>query len=174
MAILDASSIFDTNRAITVTTTSGVYDVVGLGVGNPSPNVFGQTFGSATSQAQDLGGGGPLVSPPQVDVITGTAFTAGGAGTLTIQLQSAPDTSNTGTPGTWTTEVQTDALSLAQLAANTHIARLVVPVRAPGAALPRFYRLNYVVATGPMTAGTIAFAGLVTGIDNTMITSANF
>lgn len=172
--ILDASSVLSSSQPITVTAVSaGTYDIVGVGVGNPSPGIFGQTFGTATSQSMDIGGGGPLASAPQIDVVVGAAFTAGGAGTLRVQIQSAPDTNNTGTPGTWTTEAQTDDIALANLTAGSQIMRYTIPVRAPGATLPRFYRINYIVTTGPMTAGSVS-AYMVTGIDNGAIYSGNY
>ena len=100
----------------------------------------------------------------------GTTFTAAGAATLTVQLQEAPDTATSGTPGTWTPIAQTDAIPVANLTAGTKIAEFTIPPKGPevvASAFPRFFRLNYVVATGPMTAGTIAFAGIITGRDDT-------
>ena len=85
---------------------------------------------------------------------------------LTIQLQAAVDTTNTGTPGTWSTIVQTDAIPVASLVAGAIPASFTIPKRYLGQNFPRFYRLNYVIATGPMTAGTIKYAGLLTGVDD--------
>lgn len=173
--ILDVSSLLSNNQAITVTAPSqGVYDTAGLGVGQPVTNIFGQTFGGATNFGNDLGSGGPNASAPQLVAYVGTAFTAGGAGTLTVQLQTALDTNNSGTPGTWKTIDQTDAYALATLVAGAKVADFTVPPQYPGLGFPRFYRLNYVVATGPMTAGTIATAALLTGIDNPIVTPANY
>ena len=174
--ILDASSILSQNQAITATATSTyVYDTAGLGVGNAVSNIFGNaTVGSNASFGEDIGGGGPLVSPPQLVAIVGTTFTAGGSATMQVQLQAAVDTNNTGTPSTWNTIIETDTLAVALLTSGRFIARFTVPERYPGQGFPRFYRLNYVVATGPMTAGTIAFAGLVTGIDGAPTYPANY
>lgn len=170
--ILDLNLVLDSNRALTVTATSnGVYDTAGVGVGVPAPNIFG----TDTIFGNDIGGGGPNASAPQLVVIVGTAFAAGGAGTLQVQLQAAPDTgANTGTPGTYQTIAQTDAFGLATLTAAQVLARFTVPSRYPGSDFPRFYRLNYVIGTGPMTAGTISFAGLATGIDDAPMYSANY
>lgn len=176
MAILDVDTLLSSNQAITVTTTStGVYDTAGLGVGVPVNNIFGNpTQGSNASFGNDIGGGGPEVGAPQLHVRVGTAFTAGGSATLQIQLQAATDTNNTGTPGTWDTIVETDAYAVALLTAGTGLASFTVPKRYIGQGFPRFYRLNYVVATGPMTAGTIGIAALQTGIDDNPIYPSNF
>lgn len=168
--ILDATLNLSTAQAITVTAAStNIIDLTGAGVGVASPNIDGvqsSVFG------QDIGIGDG-VSPPVVVCIVGTAFTAAGAGTLTVAFQEAID-DGTGNPSTWVTAVQTGALSLAQLTAGQKIAEFTVPVRAPGQAFPRFIRLNYTVATGPMTAGTIAYAGIATGRDDVPFYGAGF
>ena len=85
------------------------------------------------------------------------AFTAGGAATLVVQLQGSSDNTN------WFTYAETRAFTITEL---TPIGRLLVmawpsvPVGVPGTgniagAAPRYLRLNYVVATGPMTAGSV-------------------
>lgn len=84
-------------------------------------------------------------------VTVGTALAAAGAATLTIQFQGSTDNA------TWTTYSQTDALPKANLTAN-QVIRLPLPPQAAAphaAGLPRYLRLNYVVATGPFTAGTV-------------------
>lgn len=173
--ILDAASTFSSTQAVTVTAPSTfVFDVAGVGAGNPDPNIFGTA--AITIFGSDLGSGGPLVSPPQLVVYVNTAFTAGGAGTLRVQLQAAPDTAtNTGTPGTYKTLLQTDDFALATLVAGQQIANFTIPKRYPGSdpSFPRFYRLNYVVTTGPMTAGAVS-AYLSTGNDDNPIFPANF
>lgn len=163
MAILDTGLILSSNQAITVTAPStGIIDMAGVGVGNAPPN----TFGTATVFGQDIGIGDGM-SPPNLTCIVGTAFTAAGAGTLQVQIQASVDAGAPGyTPSSWLTLVETPALSLAQLIAGAQIAEYTIPPRAPGQAFPRFYRLNYIVATGPMTAGTIAFAGIAIGRDD--------
>ena len=101
--------------------------------------------------------------PLDFAIFVGTAFTAGGSATLQVQVQGAPNSS--GSPGSWVTITETDALPVANLIAQAEIPislthRSLVQV----AALYRFLRLNYVVATGPMTAGTLS-AYLVIGRD---------
>jgi hypothetical protein len=171
--ILDVSSILSAAQAVTVTAPStGVYDTAGLGVGQPVTNIFGLAT-TDSSFGEDLGGGGPHAEGPQLAVIVSTAFTAGGAATLKVQLQAAPDTTNTGTPGTWQTIQQSDDFALATLALGQMLTKWTVPGRYPGSNFPRFYRLNYVVSTGPMTAGALN-AYLLTGIDDNPLYPANY
>lgn len=177
--ILDIQSLLSNGQAVTVTATStSVYDTAGLGVGVPVTNIFGlPTQGANTSFGEDLGGGGPGASSPQLGVWIPTTFTAGGAATLTVQLQAAVDTNNSGTAGTWQTLESSPTFALADLiAAQTPQRALIsfaLPERYPGQGFPRFYRLNYVVATGPMTAGAIT-AGLLTGIDSIQLYPNNY
>lgn len=162
---LDLNNVLSQAQPITVTAPStNVIDYAGLGVGVPVNN----RFGNATNFGQDPGIGDGI-SPPNILCQVGTAFTAGGAATLTVQLQEAPDTANSGTPGTWTTIAQTDAIPVASLTAGTKIAEFTIPPKGPevaASAFPRFFRLNYVVGTGPFTGGSIGFAGIITGRDD--------
>lgn len=90
--------------------------------------------------------------PLKILVLTGAAaFTASGAATLNIQFQSSPDNS------TWTTQVESGVIALASLTASTKLFQTAVP----RTGLSRYLRLNYVVAAGPFTAGSIAYAGIV-------------
>lgn len=172
--ILDINLLLSNNQAITVTAPStGVYDTAGLGVGVPVTNITGIANGATAVFGNDVGAGGPEASGPQLLAVVGNAFTAGGAGTLQVQLQAAID-DGTGNPSTWDTILETDTYALAVLTAGRKIADFTVPRRYPGQGFPRFYHLNYVVATGPMTAGSISFAGLVTGIDDNPLYPANY
>src|SRR6185312_15492509 len=89
-------------------------------------------------------------------------FTAGGAATLQVSIQAAVDAGGGGsaqTPGTFYDQVMTGALPVANLTAGREILRTPIPRWQVCAAnvntRPRFYRLNYTVATGPMTAGAV-------------------
>jgi hypothetical protein len=173
MAILDANLLLSNAQAITVTAASqNVFDLAMVGVGNAPPNAFG----TASVFGEDIGGGGPHATAPQILAIINTAFAAAGAATLNIQLQASVDSGSPGyTPSNWETIAETGTLSIAQLAgtllgnADTQrVAAFTIPRRAPGQQLPRFYRLNYVVATGPMTAGAIS-AFIATGLDDTPV-----
>lgn len=91
------------------------------------------------------------------------------AATLTVQFQGAPD-NGSGSPGSYTTYAESEAYTVANLtnAADTVLLPIEVPARAfmgaegQGVSLPRFYRLNFLVAGGEnFTAGNILFAGIV-------------
>lgn len=172
--ILDVQSLLSNNQAITVTAPStGVYDTAGVGVGQVAPDIAGIVGGAAAKFGNDIGSGGPNASAPQLVAYVGTAFSAGGSATLQVELQSAVD-NGSGGAGTWQTILQTDTYALATLIAGAKIADFPVPPQYPGTGFPRFYRLNYVVATGPMTGGTIGTAALLTGIDNLLVSAANY
>ena len=79
-----------------------------------------------------------------------TPFTAGTS--LQVQFQGAPN--NAGSPGTWTTYAESAAILEADLTAGRYLLPMDVPRPPPGAALPRYYRLQYVTA-GTHTAGGI-------------------
>jgi hypothetical protein len=162
MAILDLNLILSSNQAITVTAPStGVIDMAGVGIGNAPPNAFGV---SNSVFGQDIGIGDGM-SPPNLTCIIGTAFVGGTS--LNVQIQASVDS---GAPSynasNWETIVETGALLTAVLTAGTKIAEYTIPPRAPGQSFPRFYRLNYVVV-GTFSAGTIGFAGIATGRDDT-------
>ena len=79
---------------------------------------------------------------------TTAAFTAAGAATLTVSLES-DSTADLATSAT--VHYSTDAIALADLAANSVVAR----IKLPSGDYERYLGLRYTVATGPMTAGTI-------------------
>lgn len=173
MAILDINSLLSVSQAVTVTAPSQqVYDVAGLGVGVPVTNITGIANGGVAVFGEDLGGGGPNASSPQLAIEVATTFTAAGAATMQCQLQAAVD-DGTGNPSTWKTIVETDTIAVALLVAGAKPASFNVPDRYLGQGFPRFYRTNYVVATGPMTAGALN-ARLQTGIDDNPIYPGNF
>lgn len=163
----DTQLIFDSNASLAIAAGSQasqqVIDLMGGGVGTPPPNYFGVQNAVA---GEDIGIGDGA-SPPVLNVIIGTTFTSGGAGTLQVQLQASVDSGAPNyTPSAWKTLLQTDTLPVAVLTAGTKIAECTWPPRYPGQAMPRFLRLNYVVATAAMTAGTIAIANINTGRDD--------
>ena len=81
-----------------------------------------------------------------------TAFTSGGSATLQVQFQTAPD-NGSGSPGAWSTLAQSDAIPVASLVQGYKF----LPGELPGGT-QRFVRLNYVVGTAAMTAGTLKAA----------------
>jgi len=105
--------------------------------------------------ARDMGPGDPDL---HLQVQTGAAFTSAGATTLVIALQLSVDNV------TYFTVWQTPAIAKTLLVANARVLTAPIPYRSLdfGDAKPRYMKLNYAVATGPFTAGTI-FSGLVLG-----------
>jgi hypothetical protein len=95
----------------------------------------------------------------------GTAFLSSGSATLNIQFQGAPD-NGSGSPGTYVTFAESGVIAVASLVANARVFNINVPGKlietlkdlGSGTPLPRFLRLNYVVATATMSAGTITSA----------------
>lgn len=108
---------------------------------------------------RDVGAG--IANDLEIHVDILQTFTAAGGATLNIQVQEAPETFvGSGIPGTYYTIAQTDAVAVANMVAGARICRYAWPViqqsfPAGDAAPPRYLRLNYVVTTGPFTAGTI-------------------
>lgn len=96
--------------------------------------------------AQDIGEGQDLY----IDFKVGTAFTAGGSATLTAQIITSAS-ANLGTP---TVIAQTGAIPVASLIAGYRTALRIPPQI--GSLGQRYLGVQYTVATGPMTAGTIS------------------
>lgn len=155
MAFFDNALLLSNAQAITTTAAStNLYDVTGTGSGS-APN---QIFGTSTVFGADIGQGDGAVRPTAYFTVP-TAFTSSGSSaTLTIAIQAAID-NGSGSPSSYTTIVQTDAITTATLAAGTNFSIPIPPLTA-GEALPRFYRFNYTVASGPFTAGTLT-AGIL-------------
>jgi hypothetical protein len=82
-----------------------------------------------------------------------TAFTSGGSATLQVQFQTSPDNA------TWSNPAMSDAIPVAQLLAGYKF--LVDEIPGPTS---RYLRLNYVVGTAAMTAGTLT-AAIVPSLD---------
>ncbi len=105
----------------------------------------------------DLGiGDGEAI--PKVAMYIGTAITSSSAGMrLNIQFQGSTDSTN------WTTYVESGTASTASYAVSTKVFPVSLPHRAPGAALPQYYRLNLAISGSTnetISSGTI-LAGLV-------------
>lgn len=143
--ILDSQLCFDAGVAITVTRVST--NIIDLGVG------------------RDLGVAGED-HPIKVFVLSDGLFNAGGAATLDILVEGAPD-NGSGSPGTYTTFASIPALTITELNSVKPDARAMtidLPRRRDNANPPRFLRLTYTVATGPFTAGSVQ-AYLNLGVD---------
>jgi hypothetical protein len=122
----DKKLIFSDGQAIT-STASSTYEL-DMGVADPNQ-----------------GAGRPLTLEIDVD----TAFTASGAGTLTVALQHSAAGSS------YTTIWTTPAIGKATLVKGYQIIKMALPHT-----FMRFLQLLFTVTTGPMTAGKIN-AGLV-------------
>lgn len=92
---------------------------------------------------------GATESPLMLFFLFGTLPTAAGAATVQIQIQTSPDNS------TWTTLIETPAIAYTAFTSRlpTGGVRLILP-----SITSRYVRLNYIIATGPLTAGSITAA----------------
>lgn len=156
MAFLDNVLILSNAQAITASAASTtIYDVTGAGSGN-APAL---TWGTTTSFGADIGLG-DSANRPTAYFTVGTAFSSGGgSATLTVAIQAAPD-NGSNAPGSYTTIYQSQAIPQANLTAGANFSVPIPPIQ-PGEALPRFYRFNYTVASGPFTGGTLTGAILL-------------
>lgn len=134
MAILDKLLEYSDKQAVTVTAVS--------------TNVVDAGATKNAAIGRDLGAGTPL----WLYVNVSTAFAAAGAATLVVTLQDSADNA------TFADVATSGAIPVASLKAGYQIQLgFPVPTR-------RYTRVNYTVATGPMTAGNIS-AHLVDGIN---------
>ena len=133
---------------------SQVIDLLGEGAGLAPTNIIGSET-AIFGQADAMGVGGMR---PELNVTVGTAG-AGATSTLNVALQAAADLGTpTYQPSTWNTLAETGAIAVANLTANTVIARFPWLPPFPANLRPRYLRLLFSIATANMTAGTIASA----------------
>jgi hypothetical protein len=162
--LLDSTLLFSTNQSlltnVTITTSTTAIDLLGVGSGN-APNA---TFGTATVFGADMGVGGG-VADLIVTVVVGTPLASTNTATLQAQLQGAVD-NGSNSPGTWVTYQSGPVASIAQAGTNTAIFRANLADAFPFGTLPRFLRMQYVLATGTVTTGSIQFAGIHTMRDD--------
>lgn len=101
------------------------------------------------ANTRDMGPGTELFA----NFTVGTTFTAVGSATMTLQIISSA-AANLGSP---TVLLQSDALGKAELTAgrviSLPIGNALLAAQSKG---QRYLGVNYVVATGPMTAGAIS------------------
>lgn len=149
--IIDKQLEFDpAGTAITASAAStNVIDLHGSGLIPAAAGKPGRDMGVGTA---------PGAVPRLMISIQQTFGSGGGSATLNIQFQGAPD-NGSGSPGSYTTYAESGAIPQASLVAGNRVFDIDVPrvlvTPLTPATLPRFLRLNYVVASGPMTAGTI-------------------
>lgn len=133
--IFDKQTLLSDAQAVTVTAVST--NVIDLGP-------------IKTGIVRDIGKGKQI--PLLVQVVE--AFTAAGAATLTVSLQTDDNEAFSSAKTVWTSP----AIALADLVAG----KVIIPEYIPRGTNERYMRLNYAVATGPMTAGKIT-AGVTLG-----------
>jgi hypothetical protein len=127
-------------------------------------NLATTTASSASSvinlgNARDLGIG-PGAEVPKVVVVVGTAVTTGASASqqVNLQFQGSTDSVN------WTTYMETGYAATASWAAGSAY-RFDVPRRPPGAALPLYYRLDFLTqGLGTASATAISTGTLLSGI----------
>ncbi len=142
--ITDKLNTFSAAQAVTATAAST--DVIDLG-----PLTHGNT-------RRDIGAGEPM----HFVVTALTTATAAGAATVNFQLQTSDDNS------TWVTLYDSGSVALADLTAGKQPVAAAVP-----RGVRRYLRANYVVGTGPLTAGSF-FAGLVKDVQDTGYYASGF
>lgn len=160
MGMLDSALQFSNAQAITASAQStNFYDqLTGQSLTTTYTASPSAIFSSTeTYFGEDLGVGKGH-GTPRVLVNVGTAFAT--LTSLQIAFQGAPENSTSHSSGlrsdlTFATYIETDAIAVALLTANTRIASFDWPMRKTGQALPRFVQLDYVVAGSNATAGTI-------------------
>lgn len=149
MAFVDTSLQLSTAQAITSTAASSViYDVTGAGSG-VAPNLV---FGTTSVFGADMGAGDGEAGV-YIYLQVSTAFVSGGGATLQVQVQAAID-NGSNAPSSYTTIDQTGTFTAAQLTAGATLRLRLQPITI-GESVPRFYRLNYVVATSTFSAGAV-------------------
>lgn len=134
--ITDKLNTFSAGQDVTATAAST--DVIDLG-----PLSGGNT-------RRDIGAGEPIY----LVVAMLIAAAAAGAATTTIQFQTSDDNS------TWVTLYELTSLPLSALTAGARPVQVAVP-----RGVRRYLRMNYVIGTGPLTAGRF-WAGLVKDVQD--------
>lgn len=153
--VTNGPGLLSSAQAITTTAAStNLYDVTGAGSGN-APSM---TFGNG-SVGFDIAGSTSGIARPVAYFSIGVTGT--GAGTITFEIQAAPNSSNS--PGTYVVVGASDAYVGTTLVAGNVIAIPITPYNqiAPAMSVPRFYRAYYVVS-GSATVTVTAFIGIGT------------
>lgn len=166
--ILDALLQFDNAASVAIAAgTQASTNVIDFGLGtSANPAIPSNANGGG---ARDMGIGDDPALKLLVQV--STTFTSGGAGTLSVAIQGAPD-NGSGAPGSYTTWWTSPTYALATLVAGARLLNMDFPRPPAGVAVPRFVRLLYTVAGATMTAGAVS-AYLVLDRDDQMYNSTN-
>lgn len=153
--ILDGFLAFDTAYVLVAGTTGSIAahdstNTVDLGVGSTTQPAI-PSF-AAGGGARDIGiGDDPAM---KLLVLVTTTITSGGAPTLTLSVQGAPD-NGAGAPGAFTIMLQSQAYALATLIQGARLLDDDMPRQVAGQPLPRFIKLVYTIATATLTGGTL-------------------
>ncbi len=107
---------------------------------------------------RDIGVGEPLEFWTNVN----TTATAAGAATVNVQLQTSTDNA------TWVTLYDSGSLALASLVAGKRVLSAKVPQ-----GVLKYLRVNYVVGTGPLTAGAFT-SGINLDVDANTFYASGF
>lgn len=154
MAFQDALIALAANQAVTSTAAgTGTFDVSGLGAGTAYNGITGGL--NADLLGFDIGAGDGFAIPTLVWNVN-TGFVSAGGATLQIGIQAAPD-NGSGSAGTYQLITETAAMSSATLLKNVTGQFQIPPVGANwvGEAMPRFYQVEFTVATSTFSAGNI-------------------
>ena len=162
----DQNLVLSSAQAITATAAStNTYDIE---IGNTVTTTFtpspAQIIGNATYFGEDLGLGRG-VGTPTIQVFSGSG-TPAVATSLQIALQGAPMNGTAFASGNvsdlvFVAYIETGAIPLASILASSRLAEFDLPRRQVGAALPRFYNLEYTVGGSNFTGLTVtAFINL--------------
>lgn len=162
--ILDGLLQFDNAVSLAIAVgTQASTNVIDLGVTSGIPS------SANGGGARDLGIG----DDPALKLLSqvSTAFTSGGAGTLSVALQGAPD-NGSGSPGSWTTWWVSPTYALATLVAGARLMDMDMPRPPAGVGVPRYLRLLYTVGGATMTAGNVT-SNIVLDRDDQMYQGTN-
>lgn len=149
--ILDRLLTFSQAQSLAIAVGSAPStDVVDFGLGTAAaPAIPTNAQGGGR---RDMGIGDNPALKLLVQILT--AATSGGAGTLQITVQGAPD-DGTGAPGAYVSWWSSPVYALATLAAGARLLEMDFPRPPAGVPVPRFVRLLYTVGSNDLTGGTI-------------------
>jgi hypothetical protein len=102
--------------------------------------------------ARDIGIGDDPAMKLLVQI--GTTVTSGGAATLQVAVEGAPD-NGSGSPGSYNIMAQSDVFAKGLLVAGARLLDIDMPRPQPAQPIPRFLKLVYIIGTAAITAGTV-------------------